>query len=80
MRLDSSSRGIGYPGGGWTIRLPMSSITRLEAKRFDAWSTVGLVAAGVATSWLGWEALGGGSGDNGPPDGSPPVERSRTVP
>jgi hypothetical protein len=71
--LDSSTRGIGYPGEGWTVRVPTGNISLLEQKKLDVWRTAGLVAAAVVTSVLGWEALGGGEGGEGgvPPDGGP---------
>jgi hypothetical protein len=63
--------GNGYPGNGWTVRIPEANITGVEQKRFSWWRT-GVVVGGFAiATWLGFEALGvgpfgeGGGGSGG---------------
>ncbi len=72
MWLDSSTNGVGYPGGGWTVRIPTASVSLLEQKKFDIWRTSALVAAIGAATYLGFDAiLGDSGGSNG---GEPPID------
>jgi hypothetical protein len=63
--------GNGYPGNGWTVRIPQVDVTGMEQKRFSWWRS-GVVFAAVALgTTLGFEAMGvniyrgGGSGGGG---------------
>lgn len=67
MWLDSAVKGVGFPGEGWTVRIPTGSMASLEERRFDTWRTVGLFVAGLAATYVSWQSLGGGdSGGDGP--------------
>jgi hypothetical protein len=61
--------GNGYAGNGWTVRIPESTVTSVELKRFSWWRTGVVVAGLVAGTWLGFEAVGvspfGGGGGGG---------------
>lgn len=66
--------GNGYPGNGWTVRIPEANVTAVEERRLSWWRT-GLVVAGAAVgTWLGFDALGLGptSGNGG--GGTTPVD------
>jgi hypothetical protein len=60
--LDSSARDAGYLGNGWTVRIPVESLSHVEVKKFDLWRSVGLGALALVGSYLGWEMIGGGRG------------------
>jgi hypothetical protein len=68
--LDSSLREVGFPGDGWSVRIPISNISRLEVKELDWWRTTAVVLGVFLGTYLGWEATNSspGSGDN-PGDG-----------
>jgi hypothetical protein len=63
--------GNGYPGDGWTVRIPQSAVTAVEERRLSWWRTGIVIAGGVVATWLGFEALGlgptfgGGQGGTG---------------
>jgi hypothetical protein len=65
--LESSARDAGYLGNGWTVRVPVESVSRVEVKKFDILRTLGLGALAVAGSILGWELIGGSLGDGDDP-------------
>jgi len=66
-----AATGNGFPGNGWTVRIPERNIVGVELKRFSWWRTGVLVGGFVAGTWLGFEALGvgpfgeGGGGTGG---------------
>ena len=62
--LDSSLRDVGFPGDGWSVRIPISNVARFEIKRLDRWRTAGLVAAILLGTHFGWQATMGGPGDD----------------
>lgn len=52
--------GNGFPGSGWTVRIPESNVTGLDLKKVSWWRT-GVVLGGlVAGTWIGFDALGVG--------------------
>ena len=64
--------GNGYPGSGWTVRIPQSNVTAFERRQLSWWRTA-IVVGGVAVgTWLGFESLGlgesSGDGGGGTPD------------
>ena len=65
--------GNGYPGNGWTVRIPEANVTGVEVRRLSWWRTGVVVGGFIAGTWLGFEALGvgpfgeGGGGTGGPP-------------
>jgi hypothetical protein len=64
--------GNGYPGNGWTVRIPEANVTAFEQRRLSWWRSA-LVIGGVAVgTWLGFDALGltesGGDGGGGTGD------------
>jgi len=59
--------GNGYPGNGWTVRIPETNVTAFEQRRLSWWRTT-IVVVGVAIgTYLGFDALGVGesSGSGG---------------
>lgn len=62
--LDAAT-GVGYPGGGWTVTIPADALGELQVRRLDRWRTGALLAAGLAASWIGFDALGGSEGGGG---------------
>lgn len=52
--------GNGYPGNGWTVRIPQSNVTAVEERRLSWWRTGIIVAGAVVGTWLGFDALGVG--------------------
>ena len=60
--LDSAVEGVGFPGEGWTIRIPTGSMASLEERKFDKWRSLALVGASVFASWASWQTFGGGGG------------------
>jgi len=63
--LDSSTRDAGYLGNGWTVRVPVESISEIQVKKFDWFRSIGIVALAGAVSLFGWEAISGGeTGDD----------------
>lgn len=64
-----AAMGAGFPGQGWTVRIPEANVSRFEVKRFSWWRTGAVVAGLVAGTWLGFEAVGvspfGGGGGGG---------------
>lgn len=61
--------GIGVPGDGWTVSVPVASVATLEERRFSLWRSA-VVAAGVLVATaLGWDAVGGGGSGEGSGDG-----------
>lgn len=62
--------GLGTPGEGWTVSLPVGAVGSVREKRFSWWRSAVLVGAVVVGSAVGWSAFGvGGSG--GPSTGDP---------
>jgi hypothetical protein len=63
--------GNGYPGNGWTVRIPETNVTGFEQRRLSWWRTGIVIAGGVVGTWLGFEAVGlgpnfgGGGGGTG---------------
>lgn len=60
--------GQGFPGQGWTFRIPREDIGTLEVRTLSRWRTAAVVAGGFLATWLGFEALHGsvaGSGGSG---------------
>jgi hypothetical protein len=55
--------GIGTPGEGWTVTLPVAAIGSVSEKRFSWWRTAVVTGALVIGTAVGWRAFGeGGSG------------------
>lgn len=66
--------GIGFPGNGWTVRIPVRDVARLEVRRLSWWRT-GAVLGGLAVgTWLGFEALGFGTSGSGGGGGGGPIQ------
>ncbi|MSR36495.1 MAG: hypothetical protein EXR95_07625 [Gemmatimonadetes bacterium] len=66
--------GIGTPGEGWTVTVPLGAVASLRERRFSWWRTAVVGGALVAGTALGWRALGvGGSGDGGRGPGGEPL-------
>ncbi len=63
--LDSSVRDVGFPGDGWSVRIPISNISQVELKKIDWWRSTGIVAGFLIASYFGWDAVRGGRGDGG---------------
>jgi hypothetical protein len=68
--LDSSSRDSGYLGNGWTVRVPVENVSRIDVRKFDFWRTTGLIALAVVGSYFGWDAIAGSGDGKGLDDGS----------
>lgn len=52
--------GNGYPGNGWTVRIPQSNVMTVEERRLSWWRTGIVVAGAIVGTWLGFDALGVG--------------------
>ena len=52
--------GNGYPGNGWTVRIPENNVSAVEERRLSWWRTGIVIAGAVVGTWLGFEALGVG--------------------
>ena len=63
--------GNGYPGNGWTVRIPGANVAGVEMKKISWWRTGAVIGGFMAATWLGFEALGVGpfGGDGGGPGG-----------
>ena len=63
--------GIGTPGEGWTVTVPVDAVSAISERRFSWWRTAlatGIVVVGTAA---GWRAFGvGSSGGVDPGDGT----------
>jgi hypothetical protein len=53
--------GEGYPGQKWTVDVPEANVSSFRVRRVSAWRTAGILVAGALATYLGFEALGGGS-------------------
>ncbi|GMR13932.1 MAG: hypothetical protein BMS9Abin29_2158 [Gemmatimonadota bacterium] len=71
--LDSAIKGVGFPGEGWTVRIPMESLESLEQRKFDTWRSLAFVVAGFAVTYAGWQSIGGGGGGDAPPNQGGPI-------
>jgi hypothetical protein len=69
FHLDSSAREAGYLGNGWTVRVPVSSVSHVQVRKLDVWRTVGLGAIAVVGSIIGWEVIAGDDGSGDQPGG-----------
>lgn len=58
-----------YPGGGWTLRVEESRVARLEVRELSRWRTALVFIGGIAATWIGFDALGGGSEGSGGENG-----------
>ena len=65
--LDSSVREVGFPGDGWSVRVPVSNIASMDVKRVDWLKTTGVVLGFFVASYFGWEAMHGSPGDGDDP-------------
>jgi hypothetical protein len=64
--------GNGFPGNGWTVRIPESNVASVERRSFSWWrSGIVIGAIGAMTYW-GFESLGFGSGGSGGGGGGGP--------
>lgn len=61
--------GNGYPGNGWTVRIPEADVNGVELKKFSWWRTGVVVGGLVAATFLGFEALGVGPFGGSAPGG-----------
>jgi hypothetical protein len=62
--------GIGTPGEGWTVGVPLGAVSTLSERRVS-WLRTALVGAAIIVGTaVGWNAVGLGSGGEGP--GRPP--------
>ena len=62
----------GFPGNGWTVRIPETNVTSFELKRLSWWRT-GVIIGGVSlATLLGFDALGFTSFGSGPGHGGGP--------
>ena len=52
--------GNGYPGNGWTVRIPEVNVTGVEKREISWWRTGVVMGAIAVGTWLGFEALGVG--------------------
>ncbi len=59
--LDSNTPGIGYPGEGWTVQLPRTSVVSIDRKVFDVWRTAVVIGGAVLATYFGWDSLSGTS-------------------
>ena len=59
--LDSATPGIGYPGEGWTVELPRTSVLSIERRVFDVLRTAVVVGGAVLATYFGWDSLAGSS-------------------
>ena len=59
--LDSATPGIGYPGEGWTVELPRTSVLSIERRVFDVLRTAIVVGGAVLATYFGWDSLAGSS-------------------
>jgi hypothetical protein len=73
--LDSRARDAGYLGNGWTVRVPVESVSHIEIKEFDFLRTGGILALAVVVSYFGWDAIAGSSDGKGLDDGDDTVIR-----
>jgi hypothetical protein len=66
--------GIGTPGEGWTVRVPVAAVQTLSERRFSWWRSAVVTGAVVIGTAVGWRAFGfGASGgiDTGGGNGEP---------
>jgi hypothetical protein len=67
--------GSGFPGNGWTLRIPEREVARLQVRRLSWWRTGALLGGIALGTWLGFDALGfGTSGSGGGGGGGGPVQ------
>ena len=62
--------GVGILGEGWTVTVPVGSVSTLSQRRFSWWRTAVVGVVGVVGTAVGWRSLGAGGGpesDGGPP-------------
>ena len=64
--------GIGTLGEGWTVTLPVASVSALYERRLSWWKTALAGAVGVVGTVVGWRSLGDGGGGEGS-QGRPPA-------
>ena len=72
--LDSAIREVGFPGDGWSVRIPLSNIAKFEIKKLNRWRTVGAVVGLFVASYFGWETLGGGASGENDDGGTGPIK------
>jgi len=66
--------GNGFPGNGWTVRIPEANVTAFEQRRLSWWRTAIVVGGLAVGTYLGFDALGltgsegGGAGGTVDPD------------
>jgi hypothetical protein len=73
--LDSSVRQDGFPGDGWTVRIPIGNIANFQLKKLSVWRTGVVLAGAVLGSYLAWEGFTGGGSSGAGGNGGGGVSR-----